>query len=151
MLNADSNAYYNRKMSAADRAALRGQLGRKMVFTNRLKFQDKNGNEAKYKAFTTEDPDGETLSIFNADMLNSDIGKQLDIAVVAQHEGYRNGKTARGPPSVADRVETRKSVQAHWRYQQMLGKGRSQGGERSLERTGKAVPQAKGLRALAKT
>ncbi len=123
MLNAYSNAKYNRQMRPADRAALREQLERKMVFTDRIQFRDKNSNNVHYKAFTTEN-NGEALSVFNANLLNNDIGKQLDIATVLQHEGHRNGRSSRGPPSVADRRETRNAVESHWRYQQMLSNSR---------------------------
>ncbi len=123
MLNAYSNAKYNRQMRPADRAALREQLERKMVFTDRIQFRDKNSNNVHYKAFTTEN-NGEALSVFNANLLNNDIGKQLDIATVLQHEGYRNGRNSRGPPSGADLAETRRAVEAHWMYQKLLSEGR---------------------------
>ncbi len=61
-----------------------------------------------------------TISYLNAnELLSSDIGKQLHIATVLSHESARDGRDSPNQQS-----ETRESVRAHWRYQDVLARGR---------------------------
>ncbi len=117
MLNAYSNAKYNRRMSRADRFAMLRELReRKIEFTNnkaKLAYDPETGQ------LGTARTEG-TISYLNADeLLSSDIGKQLHIATVLSHESARDGRA-----SLNQQAETRESVQAHWRYQDVLARGR---------------------------
>ncbi len=107
MLNAYSNAKYNRRMSRADRFAMLRELReRKIEFTNnkaKLAYDPETGQ------LGTARTEG-TISYLNANkLLSSDIGKQLHIATVLSHESARDGRD-----SPNQQAETRESVRAHW-------------------------------------
>ncbi len=107
MLNAYSNAKYNRRMSRADRFAMLRELReRKIEFTN---TKAKLASDSKTGQLGTARTEG-TISYLNAnELLSSDIGKQLHIATVLSHESARDGRD-----SPNQQAETRESVRAHW-------------------------------------